>query len=164
LHADTVPQSGALDALSRALEAAPEAPGGNFRVVFDGETAFASWLTGFYAWLRSRGLYYGDSAVFVRRSIYDAMGGIRPTALMEDFEFIRRMEKVGPTLNIKAPAVITSSRRFHNRRPWQIVLQWLIIHAMYYARVSGKRMAQVYHSTDHAPGLGARSPSQRKDM
>ncbi|MEM9239091.1 MAG: TIGR04283 family arsenosugar biosynthesis glycosyltransferase [Pseudomonadota bacterium] len=161
LHADTVPQEGAPCAILQALEDAPEAPGGNFRVVFDGGTPFAEWLNGFYAWLRSHGIYYGDSAIFVRRTVYDCIGGIRPTALMEDYEFTRRLERAGPTLNIEAPAVTTSSRRFQDRRPWHIVLQWVVIHAMYYCRVSGDRMALHYRSEDHAPEVEARSHSTR---
>ncbi|MEM6482345.1 MAG: TIGR04283 family arsenosugar biosynthesis glycosyltransferase [Pseudomonadota bacterium] len=164
LHADTVPQPWASGAIARALETAPDAPGGNFRVIFEGETPFAAWLTGFYAWLRSRGIYYGDSAVFVRRTIYDRIGGLRPTALMEDYDFNRRLEREGHTLNIEEPAVITSSRRFQDRRPWRIVLQWLVIHAMYYTRMSSEHMARLYRSADHTPGLVAssRTPDQKK--
>lgn len=159
LHADTVPQKGTPYAILQALADAPEAPGGNFRVVFDGGTSFAEWLTGFYAWLRSHGIYYGDSAIFVRRAVFDHIGGIRPTSLMEDYEFTRRLERAGPTLNIEDPAVTTSSRRFKDRRPWRIVLQWVLIHAMYYCRVPGERMARLYRSEDHAPELAARSHS-----
>ncbi len=82
LHADSVFPPRGLAAITRALAADPAAPGGNFRLVFDGDSEFARWLTGFYAWLRRRGLYYGDSGIFVRREVYFALGGIRPLAVM----------------------------------------------------------------------------------
>lgn len=151
LHADTIPQPGAAAAILQALAAAPEAPGGNFRVLFDGDTGFAGWLTGFYAWLRTHGIYYGDSAIFVRRRVYDELGGLRPSALMEDYEFTRRLERAGATINIQDPVVTTSSRRFEGRAPWRIVMQWLIIHALYYCNVSGARLAKIYRSQSHAP-------------
>ena len=86
LHADCVFPTGGLLRIEETLAAAPRLVGGNFRLLFDGDTAFSRRLTDFYAWIRCRGLYYGDSGVFVRREAYDAMGGIRPIAVMEDFD------------------------------------------------------------------------------
>ena len=84
LHADSVFPKGGLAAIERALEDNPESPGGNFRLLFDGDDAFSRWLEGFYAWIRARGFYYGDSGIFVRREAYESLGGVRPLALMED--------------------------------------------------------------------------------
>lgn len=151
LHADTVPQAGASEALVLALRRAAESPGGNFRVKFDGDTDFAGWLTGFYSWLRSHGIYYGDSAIFVRKRVYQELGGLKAMALMEDYEFVRRLERTGPTLNIQDHVVNTSSRRFQDRAPWRIVIQWLIIHALFYCRISGARLAKIYRSQQHSP-------------
>ncbi|MEO0923251.1 MAG: glycosyltransferase family 2 protein [Pseudomonadota bacterium] len=151
LHADTVSGAGAPKAILHSLEQSPRSPGGNFRVVFDGDSEFSEWLTGFYAWLRSMGVYYGDSAVFVRRKAYEEMGGLLATALMEDYEFTRRLERAGPTLHIDHPAVTTSSRRFTDRAPWRIVSQWIFIHALYYCCVPGNWLSRVYHSHQHSP-------------
>jgi hypothetical protein len=43
------------------LSTDPNIIGGNFRLVFDGDAPFSQRLTGFYARIRSIGLYYGDS-------------------------------------------------------------------------------------------------------
>ena len=69
--------------------------GGNFRLLFDSDDPFSRWLDGFYVWLRSHGFYYGDSGIFMRRDVYDTMGGTRPIALMEDYDFVRRLEAHG---------------------------------------------------------------------
>jgi hypothetical protein len=53
-------------------------------------------LTGFYAWIRSIGLYYGDSGIFVRRCVYEALGEFQPIPAMEDLEFVRRLELTIP--------------------------------------------------------------------
>ena len=42
-------------------------------------------------------------------------------ALMEDYEFVRRLERAGPTCRIEDPPLITSSRKFAGRRPVAIV-------------------------------------------
>ncbi len=109
LHADTLFPADGLAAIRRHLRD-PLVSGGNFRVRFDGDDDFSRWLDGFYAWFRRKGLYYGDSAVFLRRELYRALGGIRPIALMEDFDFTRRMERYGGTVCIHDPPVVTSSR------------------------------------------------------
>jgi len=146
LHADTEFPEAGLARVAAALAAAPAPVGGNFRLVFDGDSEFSRWLTGFYAWLRTRGVYYGDSGVFVRRRVYEALGGIRPIALMEDYDFICRLEAFGETCCIEAPPLVTSSRRFAGRKPWRIRLGWVWIHALYYLGVSPEILARLYDS------------------
>lgn len=144
LHADCDVPAGALGTIRQAIDT-DHRTGGNFRLIFDGETAFSHWLTGFYAWFRRRGLYYGDSGIFVRRDVYDDIGGIRAMALMEDYDFTRRLERYGRTCCIDTPALKTSSRKFDGRRPPGIVLGWLKIHALYSLGVSPDRLARLYY-------------------
>ncbi|MEE8500027.1 MAG: TIGR04283 family arsenosugar biosynthesis glycosyltransferase [Kiloniellales bacterium] len=146
LHADSVFPAGGLAQIRATLAAAPEVLGGNFRLLFDGGTGFDRWLTGFYAWFRRRGLYYGDSGIFVRAEAYRALGGIRPIAVMEDYDFSRRLERAGPTCCITEPPLTTSSRRFHGRHPAAIVWGWLKVHALYHLGVAPARLARLYDS------------------
>ncbi len=54
---------------------------------------------------------YGDQAIFVRASLFHLMGGYAEIPLMEDVEFIRRLNKKGRMAFIREP-VITSARRY----------------------------------------------------
>jgi rSAM/selenodomain-associated transferase 2 len=144
LHADSIFPRGGLKRIEETLAAGPGLIGGNFRLLFDGATPFSRWLIGFYAWIRWIGLYYGDSGIFVRRSAYQAIGGIRPVALMEDLDFVRRMERFGKTCCIIDPPLITSSRRFAGRSSVAIVCGWLKLHALYYLGVPPDRLAAIY--------------------
>jgi len=63
LHADSALAPGALDLINKALAANTNIIGGNFRLVFDGDTDFSRWLTRFCAWIRLLGFYYGDSGI-----------------------------------------------------------------------------------------------------
>lgn len=146
LHADSAFPGGGLERIESTLAAAPEVVGGNFRVVFDGDSGFSRWLTGFYAWFRGHGLYYGDSAVFVRAAAYRALGGIKPLPLMEDYDFTRRLERFGATTCIDEPPLVTSSRRFAGRHPIAIVSGWLLIHALYHLGVAPERLTRLYDS------------------
>jgi rSAM/selenodomain-associated transferase 2 len=147
LHADSRFPRGGLARLRAALDATPRLVGGNFRLVFDGGDGFSRWLTGFYAWIRRHGLYYGDSGIFVRRAAYDAAGGIRPIAVLEDYAFVRRLERLGPTCCIEEPPLVTSARRFAGRRAPAIVAGWLVVHALYHLGVPPRRLAELYDST-----------------
>jgi len=146
LHADTTYPRGGLRRIERTLSDDHAIIGGNFRLLFDGRDDFSRWLDGFYRWIREHGVYYGDSAVFVRRRTYRALGGIRPIALMEDYDFNRRMEKAGRTCCIADPPLLTSSRRFAGRRPAAIVWGWVKIHLLFYLGVSPDRLARLYDS------------------
>ena len=143
LHADTHLPEPAFTQISTQL-ADGRMIGGNFSVLFDGDSDFATWLTGFYAWFRSKGLYYGDSVIFLRRSIYDEIGGIMPISVMEDYDLSRKMERLGRTVCIENDPVITSSRRFKNRRPASIFIGWCILHALYYVGLSTRALGWVY--------------------
>ena len=153
LHADSRFPADGLRHIATAMAAAP---GGNFRLVFDGGDGFSRWLTGFYAWIRRHGLYYGDSGIFVRRTVYESLGGIRPIALMEDYDLARRLERAGPTACIHNPPLVTSARRFRGRHPVAIVLGWLFIHLLYHLAVPPEHVARLYHRG------GARPPDATK--
>ena len=153
LHADTGFPGTGLALIEAKLAAVPATVGGNFRILFEGERRFLAALTRFYAWIRRHGLYYGDSAIFVRRSVLEALGGIRPIALMEDYDLTRRLEKAGPTCCIAEAPVITSPRRFEGRSAAAIIWGWLKIHALYHMRVPPERLARIY---DRNPGRGGR--------
>ncbi len=155
LHADTRLPDNALKQIVASL-ADDRVAGGNFALTFDGDTSFAGWLTGYYRWLRRKGFYYGDSAIFVRRTDYDALGGIRPISLMEDYDFVRRIEAGCRTVCLDAPGAITSSRRFAGRRPWRIFGQWVLLHMLFHLGVSPDRLARLYRSEEHQPVI----PSQ----
>ena len=146
LHADSRLGPGALAAIRQALAARPDAVGGNFRILFDGDQRFDRWLERAYGWWRGHGFYYGDSGIFARRATYDAIGGMRPIALMEDYDFVRRLERAGPTLCIAEPPLLTSSRKFRRRNKLAVVAGWLWLHALWHLGVSPDRLARIYYA------------------
>jgi rSAM/selenodomain-associated transferase 2 len=157
VHADSRVPYSAMRALLRALDQ-PEIIGGNFRVLFDGGARFDRFMNWFYALIRRFGLYYGDSGIFVRRDALEAVGGVRPLALMEDYDLVRRLRRAGKTTCIAFPPLITSSRRFAGRSPPAIMAGWLLIHVLFALGVRPEVLARVYRSTVHAPG---RRPPRR---
>lgn len=145
LHADSKLDPKSLTAIRSALATQPDLVGGNFDLIFESDDGFSRWLTNFYRWFRSKGLYYGDSGIFVRRTAYDKIGGIPDWPLMEDYRFTRLMEDTGPTICLQSPPLRTSSRRFRGRHPVSIFCGWCWIHMLYYLNVSPAYMARRYY-------------------
>jgi rSAM/selenodomain-associated transferase 2 len=158
LHADSQFPAGGLARIAETLAGNPRLVGGNFRLLFDGKTGFSAGLTVFYAFIRSIGLYYGDSGIFVRRSAYDEMGGMRAIPVMEDLDFVRRLERFGKTCCIMEPPLITSSRRFEGRCALKIVAGWVKLHALFWLGVSPERLVEMYRAqVPKRPGAGGRT-------
>ena len=151
LHADTLLPPGA-DGAIRAALSDPRTLGGNFALRF----APASPLNNFFAWVyntRSRRArhYYGDSCIFVRRAVWETLGGFREGMLMEDWEFVCRLESLARetrqrTVLLPHP-VTTSARRFQGKRRARYVFLWCYLHYLHARGVSGDRLAAMYPDT-----------------
>jgi rSAM/selenodomain-associated transferase 2 len=110
LHADTRLPIGFADAIRMALRD-PAFVGGAFRFRFDHRTLalrVVEWGT--RARVALLGLPYGDQALFVRRAVLDAIGGLPDTPVMEDLDLVRAMRQRGRLAYLRDPAT-TSARR-----------------------------------------------------
>ena len=142
VHADTVPPPHALTEILRHLED-PSVAAGNFGLLFDGPSRAARQLTAVYPFLRMIGLCYGDSGIFVRRAVYDAIGGFRPLALFEDLDLLRRLRKSGRFVHLPS-RIRTSSRRFEQRNFAVMWMQWTALQILYWCGVSPDWLARWY--------------------
>jgi len=146
LHADAELEPGAHAALLRCLQS-PEVLGGNFRLVFEGASLSARLFTlGNDLRRRLFRVYYGDSALFVRREVYEQLGGFEPLPIFEDYAFIRQLERhhAGRTAYIRDVAVRVSARRFE-QAPLRTLLSWAVLQSLYsFAGVHPERLARYY--------------------
>lgn len=142
LHADTRPPSSAIRDIETALQARDVA-GGNFGLVFDGGSRAARQLTFIYPLLRGIGLCYGDSGIFVRRELYERIGGFRPIALFEDLDLLRRLRRTGRFVHLPG-RIVASSRRFERRNFALMWLQWTSLQVLYWCGVSPNWLASLY--------------------
>jgi hypothetical protein len=152
LHADARLGAGARFAIHRALSD-PRVVGGNFRLRFDSGT-LAAWLFSAANDLRRRWLhiYYGDSAIFVRKDIYERIGGFRPIPLFEDYDLVRRLERAGRTVYLRDVPVWVSARRFVSA-PGRTLLCWGLLQTLYSAGIPPVLLAPLYRN------IRVRSPS-----
>ena len=100
LHADTRVAPGSCALVLAALRD-PDVVGGHFRVSF-GRSTHARLLAAFYHVIQRFGVVYGDSAVFCRRTAFEAAGGFPPHPIMEDLAFVQALRRRGP----RRPAIL----------------------------------------------------------
>lgn len=140
LHADTRPPCDVASQIRRALEAGYA--GGNFRLRYPGGGALGRWLEILVLIYRRIGRYYGDSGIFVRRAVYERVGGFPVVPVMEDVIFARRLERAARTAYLPGP--MASSPRRWKGRPLRTLLLWASMQLAYEAGASPWRLARFY--------------------
>ncbi len=143
LHADTQLPAQAGQIVESAL-AKRNAVGGRFDVRFDNPSAWSRIISSFMN-QRSRltGIVTGDQALFVRRQVFELLGGFAQIPLMEDIEFSSRLQQAGRTVALR-DTVVTSFRRWDQQGPLRTILLMWTLRFLYWVGVSPHRLARVY--------------------
>lgn len=144
LHADTLLPAGFPQQVDRAL-AQPGVAAGAFRFKLDSSAGGMRLVERMVDWrCRYFELPYGDQGIFVRRALFEKAGGFPDTPLLEDYELIRRLRKLGRIAMAEGEAV-TSARRWRKLGLWRatwsnnvcLVAYWLNVPAATIARWRG---------------------------
>jgi rSAM/selenodomain-associated transferase 2 len=146
LHADTrLPP--AFDAAVDAALADPAVVGGRFDLRLEPGSPFLD-LTAALINLRSRltGIATGDQALFVRRTVFEAMGGFEDIPLMEDVAFTRALKGRGRVARLRA-RVTTSARRWQRDGPLRTVLLMWWLRFLYWRGVPPAELKRRYADT-----------------
>jgi rSAM/selenodomain-associated transferase 2 len=94
---------------------------------------------------RISGIGTGDQTLFLRRNIFDQIGGFAAIPLMEDVEICRRLKTLCPPRVLSSP-VETSARRWRQRGIVNTVLQMWWLRLAFFLGVSPARLARWYYS------------------
>ena len=142
LHADSLPPSGAAEAIRQAV--ADGAEGGGFQVRFEGDGFWTRVGTRLVN-LRTRltRLPLGDQGHFVTRAVFEELGGYRDWPILEDLDFARRLRRRGRSV-ILPLAMSTSFRRYRKRGIARTVIVNWLIWLLYAVGVSPHRLARLY--------------------
>jgi rSAM/selenodomain-associated transferase 2 len=143
LHADTQLPADASAALDAALADA-QVSWGRFDVQIDGASPLLKLVAALMN-LRSRasGIATGDQAIFVRRDVFQRLGGFPNQPLMEDVEISKRLRKLSRPACLRQ-RVTTSGRRWEQRGVLRtIVLMWML-RALYWIGLPAERLARMY--------------------
>jgi len=101
-----------------------------------------------YRWT---GNFYGDQAIFVRRAVFDRVGGFPPVRLMEDIGLSCRIKRLGRTAILRPP-VLTSPRRFLSRGVARQFAEDLMLLTCASFDGSPQRLWEKYNGWNHGAG------------
>jgi rSAM/selenodomain-associated transferase 2 len=142
LHADTRLPAGWSDAIEDANRD-PSVAAGCFRFALDSGSSMARLIElGVRLRVAFFGLPYGDQAIFVRRAIFEAMGGYAHLPIMEDVDLVQRLRRRGRLYRSPKPA-LTSSRRWERDGWIGRTARHLLLIALYFSGVSPERLIRL---------------------
>jgi rSAM/selenodomain-associated transferase 2 len=118
-------------------------PSGCFAYSFDSDRwllKLNSWFTQFNGILSGG----GDQTLFVKREVFEALGGFDESfCIMEDFEIVRRLKKKYSFLVI--PKKITVSARKYETNSWlRVQLANLIVFVLFYLKTPPDKLKELY--------------------
>ncbi len=89
--------------------------GGAFRQVIDRQGLLFRWIA-FTGNIRARmsGVFYGDQGIFVRKDVFDAIGGFPEYAIGEDVYFSRKLKQQG-RVRLWSDPIYCSARRWEQQ-------------------------------------------------
>jgi len=143
LHADTRLPTAPFSHVRAAL-LNPQMVGGGFALNIDSDDRFLQMVARTATW-RSRRyrMFYGDQAIFVRRELFERLGGFEHIPIMEDVALVRALRQVGELALVEAP-VTTSARRWLRENPLYATLRNWVLMGLYGLGVSPHTLHRWY--------------------
>lgn len=141
VHADTEISPGHIE---YAVSSAALRKWGRFDIQLSGAGFSFRMIEQFINW-RSRltGIATGDQCIFVRKKVFDELGGFKNIPLMEDVEICKRLKKLGKPACLKK-RVTTSSRRWEAYGTVKTVLLMWKLRYLYWRGVPPEELAKLY--------------------
>ena len=159
LHADTRVPGGFAEAVRATLDD-PAVSAGAFRFRTDAPgraMRLVEWGTNVRSSLF--GWPYGDQGLFVKKRVFEELGGFAPLPIMEDLDLVGRLRRRGRVMTVRLAAV-TSARRWRQlgipRTLWRN--QCMVVGFM--LGIDANDLAEFYRR-DGRPGRGARRGEAR---
>ena len=145
LHADSPPSFAVLDQLANAAEACTT--WGRFDVRLSGPGL----LLRATEWLMNRrshltGICTGDQGIFVRRDVFEQLGGYAEIALMEDIEISRRLRRRAWPCRLQGP-LLTSSRRWEQNGVVRTILTMWRLRLAFFLGADPEKLARQYRGS-----------------
>ncbi|MEH1910802.1 MAG: TIGR04283 family arsenosugar biosynthesis glycosyltransferase [Nostoc sp.] len=143
LHADSRLPTG-FDEMIRTVLQQPGIVAGAFNLRIDASLLSLRWVEwGVNARSHFCQMPYGDQAIFLTKAVFQQIGGFPELPIMEDFELIRRLKRIGHIVIISTP-VVTSARRWLQKGVFKTTLLNQIVIIAYLLGISPKRICRWY--------------------
>lgn len=143
LHADCRLSPQACRRLRQICSENPLA-GGCFSQKIDHPNPIYRWI----AWTgnaraRLQKIFYGDQGIFVRRDIFNALGGYPPFPILEDVAFTEKLRAAGPVA-VQKEKIICSARRWEKTGIFSTTLLYFRVLRGYRRGLSPAKLNEIY--------------------
>ena len=111
LHGDSIPPETALIEIQDVFAKGYQV--GCFKIRFDSKHFYMK-VCGFQsdARVRLRNIAFGDQGIFIKRDLFEMLGGYAEIPLMEDYQLSMDIKKLGLKIGMTNGRITTSERRF----------------------------------------------------
>ncbi|WP_200880579.1 TIGR04283 family arsenosugar biosynthesis glycosyltransferase [Clostridium drakei] len=143
VHLDSIISEASIEKIQLAID--EKYVGGGFSLKFyDYDTLFMKYIST-TSNLRAKylGLYFGDQGIFIRRDVFEGIGGYPRQEIMEDWELSLLMKKMGK-LKLINTTIGTSARRFKNGGQLKTHLLMHKIKLLYLLGTPTDKLAKIY--------------------
>jgi rSAM/selenodomain-associated transferase 2 len=140
VHADSIPPKTYASDIINSVQNGTES--GCYRFTFNSDHPLLkinAWFTRFDR-LMCRG---GDQTLFIKKTVFEELGGFKNYAIMEDFDIIHQLRERG-AFKILPKDVIVSARKYEENSYLKVNLINLIIFTMFWIGVSQDVMVHAY--------------------
>lgn len=81
--------------------------------------------------VKFRNIAFGDQGIFIKRDLFEKIGGYVPIPLMEDYQLSMDLKKLGKKFYLSPLPITTSARRFEENGIWKTVLKMQLLQYKY---------------------------------
>ena len=117
---------------------------GCFHISFDYDGPFMGCNTYFSNRRARKGIAFGDQGIWVKKDLFESMGGFPDLPIMEDYEFSLRMKAANIPICQLPGKIITSGRRYEKRFPLITMWQMFYLRCLYRKGVDIQEIARRY--------------------
>ncbi|MEH2052335.1 TIGR04283 family arsenosugar biosynthesis glycosyltransferase [Nostoc sp.] len=143
LHADSRLPMGFDEMIRTALQQ-PGSAAGAFKLRIDASLLSLRWVEwGVNVRSHFYQMPYGDQAIFLTKEVFQQIGCFPELPIMEDFELMRRLKRIGRIVIIPTP-VVTSARRWLQKGVFKTTLLNQIVITAYLLGISPERIRRWY--------------------
>jgi rSAM/selenodomain-associated transferase 2 len=143
LHVDCMPEKQSFVEIEELMKD-PRAVGGALRYyIDDGSLLYKNHV--FWSNLRAglTRIFLGDHGIFVRKSVFDKVGGYSSIPIMEDVALCKKLKKEGKLVQAKSK-ITSSSRRFKRQGFFRTVLQMWANRFFFFLGIPPEKIARYY--------------------
>lgn len=124
LHVDCTLEKDAINVIEKEIKSR-KIIGGGMVQAFSNPDFFLRFISKYGNFrVKINKIFFGDFGIFIRKDIFEKVGGFDDIVFLEDVEFCKKVKRYGELIQINRK-ITTSSRRFHSIGKFKVTLMFI---------------------------------------